>query len=358
MLRRIYNHVAPGRRAGAAGLTEMTATFNSVPMAPLPDGPFAGRTVKPFTEMEPNVTTPYNPMEYNDYLVLDSWSIGPDTVILRLAFPDSAKETLHQYAEHLHCPSHVSVNALIPGTGEVKHTYTIVSRPDAAGYFDLLIKGYDPSLLPDPTKKGGKALLLKDGTGGGVAWHTVHKRPGEYVEVKLKKKKSHIGGQSTGGYRANRWREVGMVGSGTGVAPFIQIIRTAVPDPTDNTRFSVVMCQRTEADLLLKDELDTWARDYSDQVRVTYTLTRPSDTWKGRIGRVDAGLLRETMPQPADDIIVLVCGTDEFRDAMAGPRNEEEPVIGKPGKTKTGSGPVLGVLSEVGNYAESMCYKF
>ena len=92
MLRRIYNHVAPGRRAGAAGLTEMTATFNSVPMAPLPDGPFAGRTVKPFTEMEPNVTTPYNPMEYNDYLVLDSWSIGPDTVILRLAFPDSAKD--------------------------------------------------------------------------------------------------------------------------------------------------------------------------------------------------------------------------------------------------------------------------
>lgn len=377
-LGRVARHVLQAANVAEAGTTQEAAedaaayqrpptkhaskqpSFDGLPMQPLTEGAFAGRTERPHSEMLPHVTAPYNPMELNDYLVLDSWNIGPDTLIMRLAFPEEFPAAL---AKHLQCPSHVSVFAQIPGTGKVKHTYTVISTPDADGYFDLLIKGYDPSAEPDPSKKGGKALTLRDGTGGGLAWHTIHKKSGEYVELKFKKAKTAIGGQATGGYRANRWREVGMVGSGTGIAPFIQIIRTAVPDPSDQTRFSVLMCQRTEADLLLKDELDSWARTHPQQVQVAYTLTRPTDpeSWLaqgGKIGRVSAPLLKKTMPAPAEDVIVLVCGTDEFRDAMAGPRNKNEPVIGKPGETKTGSGPVLGLLGEAGRYSEAMCYKF
>ena len=64
------------------------------------------------------------------------------------------------------------------------------------------------------------------------------------------------------GYRPNMAKRIGMVAGGTGITPMLQILEKALPDRDDQTEFSLIYCNQTPEDILLRDRLDDLAERY------------------------------------------------------------------------------------------------
>lgn len=56
-----------------------------------------------------------------------------------------------------------------------------------------------------------------------------------------------------------------------------QVIKAALKDKEDKTKFYVLYANQTPADVLLRPELDAWAKDYPDRVKVWYTVDKVPD---------------------------------------------------------------------------------
>ena len=80
------------------------------------------------------------------------------------------------------------------------------------------------------------------------------------------------------------------VGTGTGVTPLRSMIRDALTHG-DTSPMTLLFGVRTEADRLYQDELDALAAQHPN-LRVLYTLSRPSPTWTGLTGYVQTHVER------------------------------------------------------------------
>jgi ferredoxin-NADP reductase len=77
----------------------------------------------------------------------------------------------------------------------------------------------------------------------------------------------------------------------------------------------LLLSTRTLADVLYADELN---QATGDEVAIHYTLTRErSDEWKGWRRRVDAEMLTEVGPPPAEHPLIFVCGPTPFVETVA-----------------------------------------
>jgi cytochrome-b5 reductase len=119
-------------------------------------------------------------------------------------------------------------------------------------------------------------------------------------------------------YHKNLVKELGMIAGGTGITPMFQIIRRICEDPKDNTKTTLLYANKTEDDILLKDELDAFAAAH-EKFTVHYVLSNPSQNWKGANGRVSKEMIQEHLPAPAGmDTKVLLCGPQPMMDSMVG----------------------------------------
>lgn len=173
---------------------------------------------------------------------------------------------------------HISIQAEIDGK-QVQRSYTPTSSDDDRGFFDLIIKTYPQ---------------------GNISKHVEGLRIGEQIQVKGPKGQMH--------YHPGLASELGMIAGGTGFTPCLQIIRAVLKNPSDKTKISFIYCNVTEGDILLKDELDTLARDNPDRFKVTYFLNEPPPAWKGMTGFITKDAIKEHLPAPAGDIKILMCG--------------------------------------------------
>ncbi|KAF2720980.1 hypothetical protein K431DRAFT_312882 [Polychaeton citri CBS 116435] len=109
-------------------------------------------------------------------------------------------------------------------------------------------------------------------------------------------------------YRRSMSKHIGMIGGGTGITPLYQLIRAICEDKNDDTTVSLVYGNRTESDIMLKNQLDKYAANSNGKFKVYYTLNSPSDTWKGAKGYITKDTIKELMPAPSEDSKVLLCG--------------------------------------------------
>lgn len=111
-------------------------------------------------------------------------------------------------------------------------------------------------------------------------------------------------------------RRIVFVATGTGIAPFRSMLLDHLPKtaPRINLLFGV----RYERGLLYRDELEQLERDYPT-FRFMPTITRPTDTWQGRSGRVhvhiDEALALHT-PDEIANVDVYICGLKEMVDEV------------------------------------------
>ena len=113
-------------------------------------------------------------------------------------------------------------------------SYSPISLPDATGYFELLVKKYPPAAL------------------GGFGSFLVGLEVGQTAAFKVKPARIMHGSPGVG---PNRWAQLGFVAGGTGVAPFIQIIRTLLADPRDHTKMWLL--RSLQSGLLLRTSRPT-----------------------------------------------------------------------------------------------------
>jgi ferredoxin-NADP reductase len=105
-----------------------------------------------------------------------------------------------------------------------------------------------------------------------------------------------------------------LVAGGSGIVPLMAMIRARAAARSDvDTR--LLFSSRTWADVIYREELE---RLNGDGLTVLYTLTRsqPSD-WPGYARRVDAEMLAEVGPDPAERPHVYVCGSTPFVEVVA-----------------------------------------
>merc|ERR1719382_851744 len=144
--------------------------------------------------------------------------------------------------------------------------YTPITTNDQAGYFELLVKGY-------PT--------------GVVSKYLTSLKPGDAVEV--------IGPFPNLPYTANMKKKVGMIAGGSGITPMLQVIKEILKNPADKTEITLIFCNQTPADILLRKELDDMAAKSKGQLKVLYVVdaNETKDPSVKHVGYVTTGFLNK-----------------------------------------------------------------
>ncbi|XP_063052107.1 NADH-cytochrome b5 reductase 2 [Engraulis encrasicolus] len=223
--------------------------------------------------------------------------ISHDTKRFRFGLPSS----LHVLG--LPVGQHVYLSAKVNGSLVVR-AYTPVSCDEDKGFVDLVVKVYHKNThpnFPDGGKmsqylncmsigdsidfRGPSGLLVYNGNGKFAI------RPDKKSEAKVKK-----------------FKHVGMIAGGTGITPMLQLIRSLTSDPADDTKCSLIFANQTEKDILLREELEEVEKGHPEQVKLWYTLDKAPEGWSYSSGFVDANMIKERLPAPADDVLIVMCG--------------------------------------------------
>lgn len=155
--------------------------------------------------------------------------------------------------------------------------------------------------------RGGNrfALCLNRVPNGHVSPHLFGLRPGDEIEIR-----------EPLGYFTLRHpghRSV-FVATGTGIAPFRSMLLDHLP--TTHPHVTLLFGVRYEEGLLYRSEFEHLQREYPT-FRFLPTITRPTEKWRGRQGRVQAHLDEALDLKSYEDrstVDVYICGLKEMVD--------------------------------------------
>lgn len=191
------------------------------------------------------------------------------------------------------------------GKTEIHRTYTPVTGNELPGYVDVVVKIYRPGQfkMPDGSEvswaNGGKGSLYLDG-----------KKPGDFIEI--------MGPLGVNEYlgagmfklpgRTVAVKHIGMLAGGTGLTPMMQVVMAALRNPRDTCNFYMIYANKTEDDILCLDILNDLVRNSKGRFKLHYTLDFPPTAWKHKTGFITAEMIKECLPPPSADTLVLMCG--------------------------------------------------
>lgn len=181
---------------------------------------------------------------------------------------------------------------------EIERKYTPCSSDVDTGYVDLVIKVYKGASMerfPDGGKMSQYLDSLKVGDAITVSgpWGMI-----EYLG----------NGALKVGKELRSCARLGMIAGGTGITPMLQIISAILKNSADPTVISLLYANKTESDILLRGMLEGLREMCPDRFKLWYTLDRPPKGWIYSIGFIDEAMIKEHMPPPGPDTLVLMCG--------------------------------------------------
>ena len=214
--------------------------------------------------------------------------------------------------------------------------YTPITTNATIGSFDLLVKNY-----------GTKGLLSRH-------FHETLK-VGDTMDFK------HIPFNVKIQFdEISKFSTILMIAGGTGITPMIQALHAILGNndnddvsPSNNQTVTLLYGSQTSDDILARELLDQWAKDYSDKLQVIHILSDEkeggggeasrddSTTWTGPVGYIDETMIQK-YASPTTETLVMVCGPPPLYDSLSGPRDDPE---------------LTGVLSRLG-YSKEQVYKF
>jgi nitrate reductase (NAD(P)H) len=221
--------------------------------------------------------------------------LSRDVRRLRFALPTP------QHILGLPIGNHFFVNATVKGEPCMR-AYTPTSLDDDVGFLEMVIKVYfanENERFPE---------------GGKMSQHFESLKVGDTIDIKGPI--GHFTYIGRGRYKLhNELRQcdsMGMICGGTGITPAFQVIKAALKDDNDRTKFHVLYANQTPADVLLKPELDAWAEKYPERVKVWYTVDKVPEgvEWKYSTGFINEEMIKEHMPKPGlnGEAFVGMCG--------------------------------------------------
>ena len=276
--------------------------------------------------------------------------------IIRLQLPESMEG---KDLSSLGAASGVKVRQLVDGVLHDK-SYSPISLPSLEGHIDLLVKSYPPI----DGKTGLGAFLCG-------------RQSGDEVEVKFKPPRLFAGEV----YRPNRWKRLGLIGCGTGIAPLYQLAHTIMSNPEEKTEIDFISCHRSELDMLMGYELGQMQGKFPLRFAHINLYSQPLTDIRMYIGdtighgslhspaKISALYCRPPWFPPSsvvedenetagdssegrENVHVVVCGTDGFLEHVCGDK-AKVPVDGSAAARKV-QGEVQGLLKEVGFVKEQV----
>ncbi|KAG1730636.1 hypothetical protein EDD22DRAFT_982614 [Suillus occidentalis] len=195
---------------------------------------------------------------------------------------------------------HVFVRLRRQDTREmVQRAYTPIMQQGTVGFIDFLIKLYLPSTsIP---------------TGGKMTTGFYQLRVGDSVELKGPLGLFIWDGPSTALSKGIKKTvgEVGMICGGSGITPILQVLRSILQNPESETRVWLISANKTEQDILCREELDTlFVLHGRGRFKLHYTLSVAPEEWPYSVGRINDVLLSEHMPRHSEHGLILACGPD------------------------------------------------
>uniref|UniRef100_A0A7S3F6A1 NADH-cytochrome b5 reductase n=1 Tax=Haptolina ericina TaxID=156174 RepID=A0A7S3F6A1_9EUKA len=185
--------------------------------------------------------------------------------------------------------------------------YTPISSNEVTGRFELLVKRY-----PD----------------GAVSQYLHGLRMGAKVAFR------HIKFNIKTQYPFEGVRTISMICAGSGITPIFQALTLIMGRPDDGRQVVLLYGNKAPEDILLKEEIDRWARAAPDRLKVVHVIgNRPDDphppgwettsTYIAETGWIDQAKVTKHCFPPAEDTLVFVCGLPLMYNAICGPRDQK-----------------------------------
>lgn len=163
--------------------------------------------------------------------------LATDTFVYRFALPDEARTLGHETCQYLEFAAEIN-----NGGVKERHTrfYHPLSKVNDAGYLDLLVKVY---LRNFKHPQGGLFTQYMDRIQPGAVMHItgiggdiVYKGDSQFL-VRDKQTLEMV---------KRRYKNVGMIAGGSGIAPMFQMVQTVADlGPEDRTALSLIYSNRT-----------------------------------------------------------------------------------------------------------------
>lgn len=182
---------------------------------------------------------------------------------------------------------------------EIARKYTPTSPVHQKGYCEFVIKIYRANEHPNFPHGGLMTQYLE--------------KMKEGDSIKMEGPKGKIKYVGCGNFYISKQylikKNIGMIAGGTGITPIFQIIQAVVRNK-DKVKLSLLFGNKSEKDILIREELEQLKDDYPDRFSLNYIIDKPDhpDTWKYETGYVTKEILEKYMPPAGDDTIILTCG--------------------------------------------------
>ncbi|KAG8389719.1 hypothetical protein BUALT_Bualt01G0008000 [Buddleja alternifolia] len=234
-------------------------------------------------------------------------SLSKDVRLFRFALPNEEQKLGLPVGKHIFICATIDEKLCM-------RAYTPSSGVDAVGYFELVVKIYFKGLHP------------KFPNGGLMSQYLDSMKLGSFIDVKGPL--GHIEYIGKGYFSVHGKqkfaKKLAMIAGGTGITPIYQVMQAIMKDPEDRTEMYLVYANRTENDVLLKDELDRWAAENSDRVKVWYVVQESvKEEWKYSVGFISESVLREHIPESSEYTLALACGSPPMLQFAVNPNLEK-----------------------------------
>ncbi len=182
---------------------------------------------------------------------------------------------------------HVDVRLTADDGYQAQRSYSIASAPDGGTLVELTVvrvAGGEVSPYLTGDLHAGDQIELRGPVGGYFVWEPAQGGP------------------------------LLLVAGGSGIAPLMAMLRLHARAGSD-VDVRLLMSSRDWDDIIFRDELERLA-GHGRVVAHTLTRSQPPG-WAGHAGRVNAAMLAEIGPRPADQPHVYVCGPTPFVESVA-----------------------------------------
>ncbi|KAH9869872.1 hypothetical protein J1614_006792 [Plenodomus biglobosus] len=191
--------------------------------------------------------------------------------------------------------SYTPTKPLLPASSPRSANTANPDLEDGKGTFEVTVKTY----FPTPAQPGGAMSNILDCLPIGE-------------EVELRGPTGEIVYNGNGAFtisgKAYAFSKINLVLGGSGITPGYALIARIVLAASDATQVRMLDANKTEKDILLKEELEGFVEMGRGRLVVQHVLSHSGEEWEGRKGYVDRGSLEDVLFPPGEGVGVFLCG--------------------------------------------------
>ncbi|MEZ4772999.1 MAG: ferredoxin--NADP reductase [Bacteroidia bacterium] len=109
-----------------------------------------------------------------------------------------------------------------------------------------------------------------------------------------------------------------LIGGGSGITPLMSMVKSVLTAEPES-EISLWYGNRSESDIIFREEILAWQKKYSDRFFLHLTLSQPDENWKGFSGRLDKNriydLISEVFMTSELRKVYYICGPEGMIEA-------------------------------------------